>query len=102
MPDPVIALWQNAQRRHVKMDSAYDNLSAKLRVQPGDEGAISEAQARADLLGQRYHQTCDEICKTPASSLEGVLAKLQCAARCIRGIVPRMDPEKAFDIELRF
>jgi hypothetical protein len=103
MRDSVVALWQDAQRRHLKMDSAYEALSAVLRVQPGDECAISEAQARADALGKRYEQTCDEICKTPAGSLEGVLAKLQCAAQCIRDIVPKgTDPEEACDIELRF
>jgi hypothetical protein len=87
--DPVIALWQDARRRHHQMDAAYHQLSAVLRTQPSDEHAIVEAQARADALGQRYEQISDEICKTPAGSLGGVLAKLQCAAQCIRDIVPR-------------
>jgi hypothetical protein len=85
------------------MESAYEHLSAVLRVQPGDECAVSEAQASADALGKRYEQTCDEICKTPAGNLEGVLAKLQCATQCIRDILPEgTDPEQACDIELRF
>jgi hypothetical protein len=101
--DPVVALWQDARRRHREMEAAYRYLSAVSRSQASDERAISEAQARADALGQLYEQTCDEICKTAAGRLEGVLAKLQCATRCIRDIVPEgTDPERACDIELRF
>jgi hypothetical protein len=103
MRDSVIVLWQDARRSRVEMGSAYEHLSAVLRVQPGDEHARSEAQARADALGKRHEQTCDEICKTPAGSLGDVLAKLECAAQCIRDIVPEgTDPEQACDIELRF
>jgi hypothetical protein len=101
--DPAIALWQDARRRRHQMDTAYRELSAVLRAQPRDELAIGEAQARADALGQRYEQTCDEVCEKPAVSLQGVLAKLQCATRCIRDIVPEgADPEQVCDIELRF
>jgi hypothetical protein len=101
--DPVIALWQDARRCHHQMHAAYHHLSAVLRVHPGDECAMSEAQARAEALGTRYEQTCGQICATPAGDLEGVLAKLQCAAQCIRDIVPEgTDPEQACDIELRF
>ena len=103
MRDSVLPLCQDAQRHHLQMESAYEHLSAVLRVQPGDECAVSEAQASADALGKWYEQTCDEICKTPAGSLEGVLAKLQCATQCIRDILPEgTDPEQACDIELRF
>jgi hypothetical protein len=101
--DPVIAQSQDARRSRGLMDAAYHHLSAVLQAQPCDERAIGEAQARADALGQRYEQICDEVYKTPATSLEGVLAKLQCATRCIRDIVPEgTDPEQACDIELRF
>ena len=101
--DPVIALSQDARRRHHQMDAAYHHLSAVLRARPRDERAIGEAQAWADALGQRYEQTCDEVYKAPATSLQGLLAKLQCATRCIRDIVPEgKDPEQVCDIELRF
>jgi hypothetical protein len=101
--DPVIALWQHARRHHHQMDLAYRHLSAVLRAQPRDESAIGKAQDRADALGRRYEQTCHEVYKTPAASIEGVLAKLQCATRCIQDIVPiGKDPEQACDIELRF
>jgi hypothetical protein len=74
-----------------------------LRARPRDERAIGEAQAQADALGQQYEQACDEIYKTPATSLQGLLAKLQCATRCIQDILPEgTDPEQACDIELRF
>ena len=101
--DPVVALWHDGRRRRQQMNAAYHHLSAFLRVQPDDERAINEAQARADALGQLYEQTCDEICNTGASSLEGVLAKLQCATQCIRDTLPDgKEPEQACDIELRF
>ncbi|HEV2549955.1 MAG TPA: hypothetical protein VGU20_21775 [Stellaceae bacterium] len=101
--DPAIALWQDARRRHDQMDAAYRHLSAVLRAQPRNEQAIGEAQARADALGQRYEQACDEVYKLPATSLEGVLAKLHCATQCIRDILPEgADPEQTCDIELRF
>ena len=39
----------------------------------------------------------------PATSLEGVLAKLRCATGCIRDIAPEgKDPEKVCDIDLWF
>jgi len=36
-----------------------------------------------------------------SSTLEGVLAKLRCATRCIRDIMPNGKAELACDIELR-
>jgi hypothetical protein len=101
--DPVVGLWQDARRRYRQMHAAYNCLSAVLRARPVDDRAASEAQARADALGTLYEQSCDRVYNTEASSLEGVLAKLQCARQCIRDIVPEgTDPEPTCDIELRF
>jgi hypothetical protein len=61
--------------------------------------AMNEAQAWTEALGPRYEQTCDEVYKTPATSLQELLAKLQCATRGIRDIVRGRGPR---DIELRF
>jgi hypothetical protein len=43
-----------------------------------------------------------ELCNTEAHTFKGVLAKLRCAARCIRDTVPPTnDPKLTCDIELR-
>ena len=101
--DPVSGLWEAAQRMHSDVDAAYNRLGAILRERADDDQAIGEAEAQADAMGRRYEQLCDQICNTEARSLEGVLAKLRCATRCIRDIMPNgKDAELACDIELRF
>ena len=101
--DSIIACWREAQRLHQKMGQAYDRLAVTLRERPADDDALSRAQAQADALGKRYERLCERLCRTEAANLEGVLAKLECATRCIRDIVPEgKDPEQACDIELRF
>jgi len=101
--DSIIACWREAQRLHQKMSQAYDRLAVTLRERPADDDALSRAQAQADALGKRYERLCERLCRTEAANLEGVLAKLECATRCIRDIVPEgKDPEQACDIELRF
>jgi len=100
--DPVEPLWQAAQRLYRRMDGAYNRLDALLRQRPDDDKSISKAQCQADALGQEYAELCERICKTDARTLRGVLAKLRCAAQCVRDIVPpAKDPELACDIELR-
>jgi hypothetical protein len=85
------------------MDDAYRKLAETLRERPDDDKALRDGDALTDALGRRYERLCDEICRTEARTFEGVLAKLQCATRCIRDIVPDgRDPEQACDIELRF
>jgi hypothetical protein len=101
--EPVIVLCDGVVRLHHQMEDAYERLAKTLSERPGDEQALSRAQSRADVLGKRYERLCDRICRTEAATLDGVLAKLQCATRCIRDIVPEgKDPELACDIELRF
>jgi hypothetical protein len=100
--DPVIALWDAARRLHPRMEAAYDRLDALLREHPNDDRSASKAHDQAEALGQEYAELCERICKTKAQTLEGVLAKLRCAARCIRDTVPPAnDPERTCDIELR-
>jgi hypothetical protein len=85
------------------MDDAYERLARTLCEHPADAEILSRAQAQADALGKRYERLCERICRTEAASIEGVLAKLECAARCIRDTLPDgKDPEQAGDIELRF
>jgi hypothetical protein len=99
----VIAFWQKAREIHQHMGAAYDDLTKVLRERPADNEGLSRAQAKADALGTRYERFCDRICRTEATTLEGVLAKLECAKQCIRDIVPDgTDPEETCDIELRF
>jgi hypothetical protein len=84
------------------METAYDRLDALLRERPNNDQSISKAHAQAEALGSEYAELCERICKTKAPTLEGVLAKLRCAARCIRDTVPPAnDPELTCDIELR-
>ena len=100
--DPVIAFWEVARRLYPRMETAYDRLDALLRERPNDDQSISKAHAQAEALGSEYAELCERICKTKAPTLEGVLAKLRCAARCIRDTVPPAnDPELRCDIELR-
>ncbi len=100
--DPVVSLCERVQRWHLQVDDAYDRLSAVLQERPDDDRDIGEAEAQADAMGRRYEQLCDQICNTEARTLEGVLAKLRCATRCIRDIMPNgKDAELACDIELR-
>ncbi len=100
--DPVVALWGAAQRLHPRMDAAYDRVDVLLRECPNDDESISKAHAEADTLGQEYTDLCERICQTEAHTFKGVLAKLRCAARCIRDTVPpAIDPELTCDIELR-
>jgi hypothetical protein len=99
----VIAFWQKAREIYQHMGMAYEDLTKMLREQPIDNEALCSAQAKADALGTRYERFCDRICRTEATTLEGVLAKLECAKQCIRDIVPDgTDPEETCDIELRF
>jgi hypothetical protein len=101
--DPVVAMWEAVQRLHSRMDAAYDQLDALLRSRPKDDPAVDLAHARADALGREYEQLCEQICNTEARTLEGVLAKLQCAVGCIRDTLPPApDPALNCDIELRF
>jgi hypothetical protein len=101
--DPVVSLCKTAKRMWLRMDQSYSNASAALRDHPHATILIVNAQTAADDLGQQYEKLCDQICKTEARTVEGVLAKLQCAAQCIRDIVPQgTDAEQACDIELRF
>jgi hypothetical protein len=101
--DSITVCWREAQRFHQKMDVAYERLARTLRQHPADDEALSRAQGQADALGKRYERLCERICRTDAATLDEVLAKLQCAAQCIRDIVPEgTDPEQACDIELRF
>jgi hypothetical protein len=101
--EAVIALWHRAVRLHCEMSHAYDLIGQTRRERPGDDGAIREAQERADVLGRRYERLCGRIYQAKPRTLEGVLAKLRCATRCIRDIVPEgKDPERLCDIELRF
>jgi len=100
--DPVSCLWEAAQRMHSDVDAAYNRLGAILHERADDDQAIGEAEAQANAMGRRYEQLCDQICNTEARTLEGVLAKLRCATRCIRDIMPNgKDAELACDIELR-
>jgi len=100
--DPVVALWGAAQRLHPRMDAAYDRVDSLFRERPNDDTSISKAHAEADRLGQAYTDLCERICRTEAHTFKGVLAKLRCAARCIRDTVPpTKDPELACDVELR-
>ena len=101
--ETVITLCCRAVRLHGEMRCAYDRIGQTQRERPGDDGAIREAQARADMLGRRYERLCERIYQAEPRTLEGVLAKLRCATRCIRDIVPEdQDPERVCDIELRF
>jgi hypothetical protein len=101
--DPVIVLWQTAQRLYPAMDASYNLLGKIARERPDNDHAIGEAQEHADALGRRYEQLCERICNTEATTLAGVLAKLRCATQCIRDAIPvAADPERRCDIELRF
>jgi hypothetical protein len=103
MIEPVIAASAKAAQVHQEMDNAYRQLADTLRERPDDDEALRAGDALADALGRRYERLCDEICRTETRTLEGVLAKLQCATQCIRDILPEgTDPEQACDIELRF
>jgi hypothetical protein len=85
------------------MDASYNDVSAAVRDHSAAGALIADAQAAADNLGRQYDQLCDRICKTEARTLAGVFAKLQCATRCIRDVLPDgKDPEQVCDIELRF
>jgi hypothetical protein len=94
--------WDEAQRLHQQMDKAYGRFAQILRDRPADDEALGRAQAQADALGKRYERLCEWICRAKAATFEDVLVKLECAAQCIRNIVPDgTDPERACDIELR-
>jgi hypothetical protein len=99
----LITLWQQAVRLHQEMSLAYDRIGETRRERLGDDGALSQAQARADALGRRYDRLCERICQAEPRTLEGVLAKLRCATRCVRDTLPDgKNPERVCDIELRF
>jgi hypothetical protein len=101
--DVLITLGQQAVRLHRKMSLAYDRIGDAWREPPGDDAALSQAQVRAEALGRRYERLCERIYRAEPRTLEGVLAKLRCATRCIRDAVPEgKDPEHVSDIELRF
>ena len=101
--DAVVGLWAKAVLLHREMSRAYDRIGDIRRERPGDEGALMKAQAQADELGRRYERLCERIYEAEPWTLEGVLAKLRCAARCIQDTVPTgKDPERVCDIELRF
>ena len=100
--DPVIPLCRDATRLHLKMESSYYNLYMMVR-HSSNEGAIRRAQAQADAIGRRYQQLCERIYNTRPMTLQGLLAKIRCATRCVRDALPRgADPEAACDIEVRF
>jgi hypothetical protein len=100
--DALITLWQQAVRLHREMCLAYDRIG-ETRERSGDDGALRAAQARAEALGRRYERLCERICQAEPRTLDGLLAKLRCATRCIRDTVPEgKDPERVCDIELRF
>ena len=99
--EALVTLWQRAVRLHQEMTLAYDRIGDARRERPGDDAALSQAQARAEALGLRYERLCERICQAEPRTLEGVLAKLRCATRCIRDTVPEgKDPERV--CELRF
>jgi hypothetical protein len=101
--DALIRLWRRAVQLHQEMTLAYDRIGETRRERSGDDAALSQAQARAEALGRRYERLCERICQTEPRTLEGVLAKLRCASRSIRDMVPEgKDPERVCDIELRF
>src|SRR5215472_3598809 len=101
--DALTTLWQRALRLHQEMCLAYDRIGETQRERPGDDAALSQAQARAEALGRRYERLCERIYRAEPRTLEGVLAKLRCATRCIRDTLPEgRDPERVCDIELRF
>jgi hypothetical protein len=100
--DPVVPLWEAAQRLHHRMNAAYNRLDALLHERPDDDASISEAHAEAETLGREYSDLCERICMSGARTPEGLRAKLQCAVQCIRDTVPlSSDPEVTCDIELR-
>jgi hypothetical protein len=80
--ETVIMLCCRAVRLHREMSRAYERIGQTQRERPGDDGAIREAQQRADALGRRYERLCERICEAEPRTLEGVLAKLRCAIRC--------------------
>ena len=80
--ETVITLWRRAVRLHREMSHAYERIGQTQRERPGDDGAIREAQQRADVLGRRYERLCERIYQAEPRTLEGVLAKLRCAIRC--------------------
>ena len=103
--DALVTLWHRAVRLHQEMCLAYDRIGETRREQSGDDGALNQAQAqaRAEALGRRYERLCERICRAEPRTLEGVLAKLRCATRCIGDTVPEgKDPEHVCDIELPF
>ena len=101
--EALITLWQRAVPLHREMSLAYDRIGETRRQQPGDDAALSQAQARAEALGRRYERLCERIRRSEPRTLDGVLAKLRCATRCIRDTVPEgKDPEHVCDIELPF
>jgi hypothetical protein len=101
--DALITLWQRAVRLHQEMCLAYDHIGETRRERSGDDAALLAEQERAEALGRRYERLCERICEAEPRTLEGVLAKLRCATRCIRDTVPEgKDPERVCDIELRF
>jgi hypothetical protein len=101
--DALITLWHQALRLHQEMSLAYDRIGETRRERPGDDAGLLAAQERADALGRRYERLCERICRAEPQTLEGVLAKLRCATRCVRDTMPEgKDPERVCDIELRF
>jgi hypothetical protein len=80
--ETVITLWCRAERLHREMSHAYERIGQTQRERPGDNGAMREAQARADVLGRRYERLCERIYQAEPRTLEGVLAKPRCAIRC--------------------
>ena len=101
--DALLTLWHQAVRLHQEMSLAYDRIGETRRERPGDDAGLLAAQERADALGRRYERLCERICRAEPQTLEGVLAKLRCATRCIRDTVPEgKDPEHVCDIELPF
>ena len=101
--DALITLWHQSVLLHQEMSFAYDRIGETRRERSGDDGALLAAQARAEALGHRYERLCERIRQAEPRTLEGVLAKLRCATRCIRDTVPEgKDPERVCDIELRF
>jgi hypothetical protein len=100
--DALTTLWQRLLRLHQEMCLAYDRIGETRRERSGDDAALRGAQARAEALGRRYQRLCERICQAEPRTLEGVLAKLRCATRCVWDTLPEgKDPERVCDIELR-
>ena len=81
--EPLIALWNAAQRLHQRMNAAYDRVDTLLRDCPHDDESVGNAHWPGGCTGAGIADVCERICKTEARTLEGGAAKLRCAARVL-------------------